>query len=71
MQIRAEFERHRYARRRACLSMPMGLSGNDNLRYRHVTDPRALAILFEHAEAWLAANAHPDPYIRMSYDSAI
>jgi hypothetical protein len=31
---------------------------------RNVRDPRALAEIFERAEAQLAAKQHPDPYIR-------
>lgn len=31
---------------------------------RHVTDPRALAAIFERAEAELAKTQHPDPYRR-------
>ncbi|GJJ07146.1 hypothetical protein Clacol_001346 [Clathrus columnatus] len=32
-------------------------------RHRNVQDPRALAVLFEKAEAFLATHRHPDPYI--------
>ncbi|KLO14996.1 NDUFB9, NADH-ubiquinone oxidoreductase [Schizopora paradoxa] len=32
-------------------------------RNRNVHDPRALAVILEKAEAELAANRHPDPYI--------
>lgn len=31
---------------------------------RNITDPRALAIVLEQAEAKLAKDAHPDPYRR-------
>ncbi|KAF6762060.1 NDUFB9, NADH-ubiquinone oxidoreductase [Ephemerocybe angulata] len=31
-------------------------------RNRNVSDPRALALIFDRAEAQLAANRHPDPY---------
>ena len=34
--------------------------------YRNVTDPRALAILFEKTEAELQRTQHPDPYRRQS-----
>lgn len=33
---------------------------------RGVTDPRALAAIFEKAEAELARTQHPDPYRRKS-----
>jgi NADH dehydrogenase (ubiquinone) 1 beta subcomplex subunit 9 len=34
---------------------------------RGVTDPRALASIFEKAEAELARTQHPDPYRRKLY----
>lgn len=34
---------------------------------RNITDPRALAIVLEQAEAKLAAEAHPDPYRGMCF----
>jgi len=33
-------------------------------RFRHVKDPRALALILEEAEARYLKNKHPDPYIR-------
>ncbi|KIJ57010.1 hypothetical protein M422DRAFT_23133 [Sphaerobolus stellatus SS14] len=36
-------------------------------KYRHVSDPRALAALFDRAEAYLAETAHPDPYIPAAF----
>lgn len=34
--------------------------------FRNVTDPRALAAIFEKAEARLKDHQHPDPYVRKS-----
>ena len=34
------------------------------MKYSNVTDPRALAILFEKTEAELQRTQHPDPYRR-------
>lgn len=34
---------------------------------RNITDPRALALVLEQAEAKLAKEAHPDPYRRESH----
>jgi hypothetical protein len=36
------------------------------LHISNVTEPRALAQIFEQAEASLASKLHPDPYIRES-----
>jgi hypothetical protein len=35
-----------------------------DLLCRNINDPRALASIFEKAEADLAVKRHPDPYIR-------
>lgn len=35
---------------------------------RNITDPRALALVLEQAEAKLAKEIHPDPYRRRSHD---
>jgi hypothetical protein len=59
LAIRAEFERNRYALRFNLASN----TWNPVLR-RNIHDPRALAVILEKAENYLAERKHPDPYIR-------
>lgn len=41
------------------------------LTSRNITDPRALALVLEQAEAKLAKEIHPDPYRRVSFNLSL
>lgn len=63
IEIRAEFERNRYV---GFFAFWPQCKGTQRLRLSpsNVHDPRALAKIFQKAEADLAARQHIDPYIR-------
>ena len=46
------------------LILMFGMTWARLTRLRNITDPRALALVLEQAEAKLAKEAHPDPYRR-------
>jgi len=48
------------------LILMFGMTWARLTRLRNITDPRALALVLEQAEAKLAKEAHPDPYRRKS-----
>lgn len=66
-EIRAEFERNRWAHRISQSRPCYYFSGTCNLSAwhngRNVHDPRSLAIILRKAEVELANKLHPDPYI--------
>ena len=68
LAIRAEFDRNRCVAPRPPVRRPCAHVGGPAWRWwcvdRDVHDPRALADLFDKAEADLAKRLHPDPYRR-------
>ena len=62
LEIRAEFEKNRSV---LLYSISRCNNNYDHIYFRrNISDPRALAEVFEKAEAELASKKHPDPYIR-------